>query len=78
MSSAPDLLHLIIAAACLCTEATGSEHAQCAGEKTVTIPTQQPKHHRLYITKCQTKHKSFPVKDLVSVDPANDSTLLFP
>ena len=31
-----------------------------------------------YITKFQTKHKSFPVKDLVSVDTANASTLLFP
>ena len=47
MSSAPDLLHLIIAAACLCTEATGSENTQCAGEKTVTISTQQPKQQNL-------------------------------
>lgn len=46
MSSAPDLLHLIIAAACLYTETTGSENTQFTGEKTVTIPTQQPKQDR--------------------------------
>ena len=46
MSSAPDLLHFIIAAACLCTEATGSENTQSTGEKTGTIPTQQPKQDR--------------------------------
>ena len=43
MSSAPDLLHLIITAACLCTEAAGSESTQSTGKKTVTIPPKQPK-----------------------------------
>lgn len=65
MSSVPDLLHLIIAAACPCTEATGSEGTQSAGEETVTTPTCGLKTDeviRIYIMKLHTQHRCCPVR----------------